>query len=86
MSVSDSGQGIPEDELKTIFDKFQQTSTRSTEGEKGSGLGLSIVQQLVALHSGKITVESQVGVGTTFSVHFPVAESSALLKLFSGKK
>jgi signal transduction histidine kinase len=85
LTVKDSGQGIPKDELKVIFDKFQQTSTRSTEGERGTGLGLSIVHQLVELHAGKISVTSELGKGTSFILSFPVAESSKLLKLFSGK-
>ena len=86
MEIKDSGQGIPPDELKEIFKKFKQTSTRSTEGEKGSGLGLSIVQQLVTLHGGVVSVRSKVGQGTSFDVVFPIAESPVLLKLFSGKK
>lgn len=86
LKVIDSGQGIPKEEIEKIFEKFKQTSTRSTEGEKGSGLGLSIVQQLVSLHHGEIGVESKLGKGTTFSITFPVAESPVLLKLFSGKR
>ena len=86
LEIEDTGQGIPADELDLIFKKFQQTSTKSTEGEKGSGLGLSIVQQLVELHEGKIGVQSVLGQGTIFHIDFPVTESSVLLKLFSGKK
>lgn len=86
LEVQDSGQGIPADELDKIFQKFKQTSTRATEGEKGSGLGLSIVQQLVELHDGEISVRSKLNQGTIFSLVFPIAESSVLLKLFSGKK
>ena len=86
LEVIDSGQGIPPGELQQIFERFKQTSTRSTEGEKGSGLGLSIVQQLVTLHSGQVSVRSNVGQGTTFELAFPIAESPVLLKLFSGKK
>lgn len=85
LRIQDSGQGIPKDELGAIFEKFKQTSTRSTEGEKGAGLGLSIVQQLVEMHNGTISVESEVGVGTRFELVFPVAESPVLLKVFSGK-
>jgi signal transduction histidine kinase len=85
LRIQDTGQGIPSDELDAIFEKFKQTSTRSTEGEKGAGLGLSIVQQLVTLHQGTVQVESQVGKGTTFELVFPVAESPVLLKIFSGK-
>ena len=86
LEIEDTGQGIPPDEVDQIFQKFQQTSTKATEGEKGSGLGLSIVQQLVELHDGKISVQSILGKGTIFRLDFPVTESSVLLKLFSGKK
>jgi signal transduction histidine kinase len=86
LDVMDSGQGIPAEELSDIFQKFQQTSTKATDGEKGSGLGLSIVRQLVEIHDGKISVQSKVGQGTHFIVDFPVIESSLLLKLFGGKK
>lgn len=86
MEIKDSGQGIAEEELNRIFEKFQKTSTQATEGEKGSGLGLTIVKQLTDLHNGKIEVKSKVGDGTSFIVSFPVAENPVLLKIFSGKK
>ncbi len=86
LEVKDSGQGIPPEEVEKIFEKFQKTSTQATEGEKGSGLGLSIVYQLVELQQGKIEVKSKVGQGTSFFISFPVAESTKLLDLFSGKK
>ncbi len=86
LEIKDSGQGIPAEELDGIFNKFQMTSTRSTEGEKSTGLGLTIVKQLVDIHKGKISVKSKVGEGTSFMVDFPVVEHTKLLKLFSGKK
>ena len=86
LEVRDSGQGIPPEEIDKIFERFQKTSTVATEGEKGSGLGLSIVHQLVTLQKGKIQVKSKVGEGTSFLLTFPVAESSKLLDLFSGKQ
>ena len=86
LEIKDSGQGIPTDELDGIFNKFQMTSTRSTEGEKSTGLGLTIVKQLVDLHRGDISVKSKYGEGTTFMINFPVVEHTKLLKLFSGKK
>jgi signal transduction histidine kinase len=84
--VEDTGQGIAAEELELLFKRFRQTSTKSTDGERGTGLGLSIVNQLVALHSGQITVDSKVGQGSRFQLSFPVAESSALMKLFCGQK
>ena len=86
LEVKDSGQGIPKEELPIIFERFQKATTTSTEGERGSGLGLNIVKQLVDLHRGTIEVSSAPGKGTSFFLSFPVAESTRLLKLFSGKK
>ncbi|MBF0197345.1 MAG: HAMP domain-containing histidine kinase [Planctomycetes bacterium] len=86
LEIKDSGQGIPEDEIHVLFQRFQKTSTSSTEGEKGSGLGLNIVKQLVDLHQGTIDVKSELGIGTSFILSFPVTESTMLLKLFSGRK
>jgi len=86
LEVKDSGQGIKPEELDQIFERFQKTSTQATEGEKGSGLGLSIVHQLVDLQHGKIQVKSTVGKGTSFILSFGIAESTKLLELFGGKK
>lgn len=85
VDVADTGPGIPEEELGRLFQKFARLSTRATDGEKGSGLGLTIVKQIVDLHGGNISVRSSVGKGTTFTVVLPVVESAALLKLFGGK-
>jgi signal transduction histidine kinase len=68
LSVSDSGQGIPESVRARIFDPF--FSTKPT----GTGLGLAVVQQIVASHSGHIEVESKEGAGTRFDVWLPRAE------------
>lgn len=86
LEVKDSGPGIPDDELQKVFDRFAKLSTKATEGEKGSGLGLTIVKQLLDLHHGDITVRSKLGQGTSFIITLPVAESPQLLKLFSGKR
>lgn len=86
LEIKDNGQGIKEEELEKIFEKFQKTSTKSTEGEKSTGLGLAIVKQLVDMHKGNIHVKSKYGEGTSFIIDLPVAEDSKLLKLFSGKK
>lgn len=66
--IKDSGMGIPEDELETIFDRFKKS--RRTEGE-GYGLGLSIVQSIAQYHGLKIAVASKAGKGATFSIIFP---------------
>jgi two-component system, sensor histidine kinase and response regulator len=67
-SVTDTGIGIPEDKQRTIFEAFSQADTSSTRRYGGTGLGLTISSQLVALMGGKMWVESQVGAGSTF--HF----------------
>jgi len=65
ISVVDDGDGIESDKLKKIFQPLFSTKT------KGTGLGLAIVQQMVERHGGRISVESEVGVGTRFLVEFP---------------
>jgi len=70
IEVSDTGQGIPRKDLPKIFNPFFKTKGRDQIVE-GSGLGLTIVREIVALHSGEIKVESEVGKGTTFVVLLP---------------
>lgn len=72
VEVSDTGLGIPKEEMAFIFDKYHQTRTRATAGETGAGLGLAIVRELVLLHGGQITVLSEVNRGTAFTVLLPV--------------
>jgi signal transduction histidine kinase len=72
LSVEDRGPGIPEDELDALFQPFQTTSVRATAGEKSTGLGLVITKRIVEGHGGEITVESEVGEGTTFTVELPL--------------
>lgn len=72
LSVSDQGQGIPESEQASLFQPFQRTSVRSTAGEKSTGLGLAIVKRIVEGLGARLELESRPGVGSTFSVLFPV--------------
>lgn len=72
MEVSDTGSGIPEEELPRIFDTFHQVEGGATRVHGGFGLGLSIVNQLVNLMSGEIKAKSKVGVGTTFIITLPL--------------
>jgi signal transduction histidine kinase len=71
ISVQDQGQGIPAQELGKLFTDFGRTSVRPTGGEKSVGLGLAIVKRMVEAHGGRIGVESQVGVGSTFTFTLP---------------
>ena len=72
ISVQDQGQGIPKNELDRIFTPFSQISVKGTEGEKSTGLGLSIVKKIITGHLGRIWVESEVGKGTTFFFTLPI--------------
>jgi len=74
VSVTDQGVGIPRDEQERIFERFHRVSTGLVHDVKGSGLGLSLVQHIVHAHHGKVTVESEVGKGSTFSLHLPLDE------------
>ncbi|SDC58078.1 Signal transduction histidine kinase [Pelagirhabdus alkalitolerans] len=69
--VSDRGIGIPDDSIPYLFDRFYQVDQSRTKTRSGNGLGLSIVQRIVALHGGYIDVISEEGVGTTFFVYLP---------------
>ena len=73
VSVSDTGIGIPDDQLTRIFDAFYQVDSSSTREHGGAGLGLSIVRKLIEAHGGEVWVESVVGVGTTFHFTLPIA-------------
>lgn len=75
VTVKDSGIGIPEEELPHIFERFYRGETPRTLQISGNGLGLAIVKEIVELHGGQITVESQVNQGSTFTAWFPKAAS-----------
>jgi two-component system sensor histidine kinase GlrK len=72
VSVSDTGPGIPEESLASIFEKFKQARPKGTYKNKGTGLGLAIAKQIVTSHGGKIWAESKLGQGSTFFVVLPV--------------
>jgi len=72
LSVSDSGIGIPDDKVGHIFERFTQNDASYTRMYEGAGLGLAIVRRIVALMGGDITVDSDLGIGTTIYVQLPV--------------
>ena len=70
--VSDTGIGIPKEELKKIFTEFQQVDTAITREFSGTGLGLNITKKFVEMHGGRIWVESELGKGSTFFFSIPL--------------
>jgi signal transduction histidine kinase len=74
MQVSDTGPGIPTEAQAYIFDTFRQVDGTSTRSHTGAGLGLSIVKQLTILMGGHITLTSQVGAGSTFTICLPLVQ------------
>ncbi len=77
VSVTDTGKGIPENELPTIFDEYRQAEGSESSVQKGTGLGLSITKKFAELPGGTIGVESEVGKGSTFTVRVPVSYQDA---------
>jgi two-component system phosphate regulon sensor histidine kinase PhoR len=71
VSVSDTGVGIPKEDLPRIFDKFYRVRTKETRQVIGTGLGLAIVKGIVEAHLGKIEVKSELGKGSVFTVYLP---------------
>lgn len=72
ISVTDQGQGIPQEELSKMFQYFGRTNVLPTGGERSTGLGLAIAKRMVEAHGGKIGVESKPGQGSTFTFTLPV--------------
>lgn len=70
-SVTDTGMGIAEEDLPHIFERFYRSDSAKTSNKSGTGLGLAITKEMIELHQGKITVTSQVNVGTRFTVQLP---------------
>ncbi|MEK9136739.1 MAG: ATP-binding protein, partial [Bacteroidota bacterium] len=72
ISIADTGIGIPADELPRVFDRFYQVDSSQTREHEGSGIGLALTKELVELHHGSISVTSEVGKGTEFTVRLPL--------------
>jgi signal transduction histidine kinase len=81
LEVSDTGVGIPADHLERIFDRFAQVDASATRKYEGTGIGLSLAKELVALHGGRIWAESEgVGCGSRFCVELPRVTDDDLLE------
>jgi signal transduction histidine kinase len=87
--IQDTGRGIPEDKLESVFERFQQVDASDSRSKGGTGLGLAICSHIIEGHKGKIWVESVLGKGSSFYINLPLEEliedtsSSNLLDLYS---
>jgi two-component system sensor histidine kinase SenX3 len=72
VAVADEGMGIPAEEQERIFEKFYRIGRSETQGRRGSGVGLALVRHIVEAHGGHVTVESQPGRGSRFTLWFPL--------------
>ena len=79
VGVTDKGPGIPPAELETIFARFKQLEGDIRSSTKGFGLGLNIVRELVHLNFGEVWVDSELGVGSTFSFSIPIFDPTAIM-------
>lgn len=71
IEIKDTGAGIPSESLPHVFDRFYQSISNSYSSKEGIGIGLALVKEIVDAHKGSISVQSELGVGTSFFVHFP---------------
>lgn len=78
ITISDNGIGIPEESLSHIFDRFYQSDASETREAEGTGIGLALVKELVELHGGSVSVISEVGTGSSFSLSFPKSGKTIL--------
>jgi signal transduction histidine kinase len=72
LEVSDTGIGIPDDQLERVFERFYQIDGSTTRRYGGTGLGLALVKEIVEAHEGHVTVQSTMGKGSTFTVTLPI--------------
>ncbi len=77
ISVSDTGEGIPTRDVERVFERFYRVDAARSRSTGGTGLGLSIVKHVAESHGGSVSVESQLGAGSTFTVRLPVDERGA---------
>ena len=75
LAISDTGTGIPEDEIPHLFERFRRIEGARRRTNEGSGIGLALVHELVSMHGGTIAVESTLQAGTTFRVRLPLGNA-----------
>lgn len=76
VDIKDTGCGIPEDQIDVVFESFRQVDSSASRKYEGTGLGLALVKSMVQLMGGNVSVVSQLEVGSTFTIYFPVIYSS----------
>jgi PAS domain S-box-containing protein len=74
LAVQDTGSGIPAEELPRLFERFHRVEGAKGRTHEGTGIGLALVQELVKIHGGTVSVESEVGRGSTFTVAIPIGK------------
>jgi two-component system phosphate regulon sensor histidine kinase PhoR len=79
--VTDNGDGIPAQHLQRLFERFYRVDRARSRDMGGTGLGLAIVKHLALLHGGEVSVQSELGKGTTFTLHLPKNADISLKKL-----
>ena len=86
VTVSDTGIGIPSNEINNVFDRFHQVKSSSYSGSGGTGIGLALTKELVELLHGEIDIMSKLGKGTTFAVRLPIGKDHLREEEFLLKK
>ncbi len=84
-SIKDTGRGIPADRLETIFERFRQVNSSDAREKGGSGLGLAIARDIVEHHGGHMSVESEIGQGSTFFFTLPLVSSRVTMLVCGGE-
>ncbi|HEU4319528.1 MAG TPA: ATP-binding protein [Acidimicrobiia bacterium] len=75
--IADTGEGIPTRDTERVFERFYRVDSARSRATGGTGLGLSIVKHVAESHGGRVSVESELGRGSTFTIHLPLATSEA---------